>query len=172
MVERTQVPSRQYRDEFKVEAVRLAESIGENQAANWLEISDSSMWNWLRLSRAGELNAMHRGNGQVKPGPVDLEAKNERLCRELANAKLDVEILKKRRRSSQWNRGEVRLGRVLPRTVSSGASVPLDWRITHRLLPMARQAAQQSYHCQCGFGRQCGEPSRAKRPDVWPVANC
>ena len=47
------------------------------------------------MSRAGELKATHRGNGQVKPGPVDLEAENERLRRELANAKLNVEILKK-----------------------------------------------------------------------------
>jgi len=45
MVKRTQAPSRQYTDEFKVEAVRLAESIGGNQAAKRLGIPDSSMWN-------------------------------------------------------------------------------------------------------------------------------
>jgi transposase len=53
------------------------------------------MWNWLRLSRAGKLKVKHGGNGQVMPGPVDLEAKNERLHRELANAQLDLEIVKK-----------------------------------------------------------------------------
>jgi transposase len=55
---RKQVPNRQYTDEFKVEAVRLAESIGSNQAAKRLGIPDSSMWNWVRLSRVGKLKAM------------------------------------------------------------------------------------------------------------------
>jgi transposase len=66
MVKRKQFPSRQYTDEFKVEAVRLAESIGGNQAAKRLGIPDSSMWNWLRLSRAGKLKAMRGTSGQVK----------------------------------------------------------------------------------------------------------
>nr|ART37213.1 D363 [uncultured bacterium] len=39
------VPNRQYMDEFKREAVRLAESIGGNQAAKRLGIPDSSLWN-------------------------------------------------------------------------------------------------------------------------------
>ena len=95
MGKRKQVPSRQYTDEFKVEAVRLAESIGGNQAAKRLGIPDSSMWNWLRLSRAGKLKAMQNVGGQVKPGANDLEAENERLRRELANAKMDLEIVKK-----------------------------------------------------------------------------
>jgi len=51
------VPKRQYTDEFKLEAVRLAESIGGNQAAKRLGIPDSSMWNWMRLSRKGKLKA-------------------------------------------------------------------------------------------------------------------
>ena len=36
MSKKQQVPNRQYVDEFKVEAVRLAESIGANQAAKRL----------------------------------------------------------------------------------------------------------------------------------------
>jgi transposase len=38
--------NRQYTDEFKVEAVRLGESIGGNQAAKRLGIPESSIWNW------------------------------------------------------------------------------------------------------------------------------
>jgi len=95
MVKRKQVPSRQYTDEFKVEAVRLAESVGGNQAAKRLGIPDSSMWNWLRLSRAGKLKAMRGTSSQIKPGVGDLEAENERLRRELANTKMDLEIVKK-----------------------------------------------------------------------------
>lgn len=54
MGKKTVVPSRQYTTEFKVEAVRLAESVGGNAAAKRLSIPDSSIWNWIRLSRAGE----------------------------------------------------------------------------------------------------------------------
>ena len=68
MGKKRQVPNREYTDEFKVEAVRLAESIGGNQAAKRLGIPDSSMWNWLRLNRAGKLKAMQGTSGLVKPG--------------------------------------------------------------------------------------------------------
>jgi transposase len=95
MDKRKRVPSRQYTDEFKFEAVRLGESIGGNQAAKRLGIPDSSMWNWLRLSRAGKLKAMRGTGAQVKPGVRELEAENQRLRRELANTKLDLDIVKK-----------------------------------------------------------------------------
>lgn len=48
------VPNRRYTLEYKIEAVRLAESIGGSEAAKRLEIPDSSLWNWIRLSRAGK----------------------------------------------------------------------------------------------------------------------
>lgn len=85
-------PNRQYTDEFKVQAVRLAESIGGNPAAKRLGIPESSLGNWIRLSRAGKLKA---DNGPVKRSASELEAENARLRRELANAKLDLEIVKK-----------------------------------------------------------------------------
>jgi transposase len=56
------VPNRQYTDEFKLEAVRLGESIGGNQAAKRLDIPESSLWNWIKLSRAGKLKA---GDGKA-----------------------------------------------------------------------------------------------------------
>ena len=55
MGKKEEVPNRQYTLEFKLEAVRLAQSIGGNQAAKRLGIPDSSLWNWLRLSRLGKL---------------------------------------------------------------------------------------------------------------------
>ena len=51
------IANRQYTDEFKAEAVRLGESIGGNQAAKRLGIPESSLWNWIKLSRAGKLKA-------------------------------------------------------------------------------------------------------------------
>ena len=89
------VPNRQYTDEFKVEAVRLGESIGGNQAAKRLGIPESSVWNWIKLSRAGKLKAGHGSEASVKRSVSEVEAENARLRRELANAKLDLEIVKK-----------------------------------------------------------------------------
>lgn len=110
MGRRASVPNRQYTDEFKIEAVRLAESAGGNQTAKRLGIPDSSLWNWIRLSRAGKLSAGGASAVAVKRPQSELEAENARLRRELANAKLDLEIVKKKqRRISRGNRGEVRL---------------------------------------------------------------
>jgi len=95
MGKRASVPNRQYTDEFKLEAVRLAESIGGNQAAKRLGIPDSSLWNWIRLNRAGQLAAGEPGAAPVKRSASELEAENARLRRELANTKLDLEIVKK-----------------------------------------------------------------------------
>jgi transposase len=89
------VPNRQYPDEFKQEAVKLAESIGGNAAAVRLGIPQSTVTNWVRRSRAGTL-----GNGAAEVPPAkrpvtELEAENSRLRRELASAKLDLDVLKK-----------------------------------------------------------------------------
>lgn len=89
------VPNRQYTNEFKVEALRLAESIAGNQAAKRSGIPDSSLWNWVRLGRAGKLKAADGAAVSVKRSVVEVEAENPRLCRELASAKLDLEIVKK-----------------------------------------------------------------------------
>jgi len=50
MDKRSSVPNWQYTNEFKQEAVWLAESVGGSQAAQWLGHPDSSLWNWIRLS--------------------------------------------------------------------------------------------------------------------------
>jgi len=75
--------------------VQVAESIGGSQAAKRLEIPDSSIWNWIRLSRAGKLQAADRAGTPARRAPTELEAENARLRRELADMKLDVEVLKK-----------------------------------------------------------------------------
>ena len=89
------VGNRQYTDEFKVEAVRLGESMGGNQAAKRLGIPESSLWNWMRLSRAGKLKAAGAPAGSVKRSVSEVEAENARLRKELTSTKLDLEIVKK-----------------------------------------------------------------------------
>lgn len=93
MGKKESVPNRQYTGEFKAEAVRLAGSIGGNAAAKRLGIPQSTMTNWVRHSKAGTLN---ESEGAPTRRPVsELEAENARLRRELASAKLDLEIVKK-----------------------------------------------------------------------------
>ena len=79
------VANRQYTDEFKVEAVRLGEAIGGGQAAKRVGIPDSSLWNWVRLSRAGTLKAAGSAGVSVKRSAMEVHAENARLRRELAS---------------------------------------------------------------------------------------
>lgn len=92
------LPRRQYTEEFKAEAVRLAASVGGHEAARRLGLPVATLGNWTRRSRGASGGAAGTLVGAEAPArrPVgELEAENSRLRRELADAKLDVEILRK-----------------------------------------------------------------------------
>ncbi len=95
MGKKASVPNRHYTEEFKTEAVRLALSIGGNAAAKRLGIPQSTVTNWVRRHREGTSTAMGAEATAVKRPVSELEAENARLRRELASAKLDLEIVKK-----------------------------------------------------------------------------
>ena len=92
MGKKESVPNRRYTEEFKTEAVRLAQSTGGNAAAKRLGIPQSTITNWVRRSRDGESVGPAVA---VKRPVLELEAENARLRRELVSAKLDLEIVKK-----------------------------------------------------------------------------
>jgi len=95
MGKKESVSNRRYTEEFKIEAVRLALSTGGNAAAKRLGIPQSTMTNWVRQSRE-EARAPVAGAAVPVKRPVsEVEAENARLRRELASAKLDLEIVKK-----------------------------------------------------------------------------
>jgi len=48
------VPMRQYTDEFKIEAIRLAETVGQHEAARRLGVPVATLGNWSRRSRNAE----------------------------------------------------------------------------------------------------------------------
>lgn len=93
------VPKRQYTDEFKIEAVRLAESVGQHEAARRLGVPVATLGNWTRrnlLSNSAEKAGGHDVLAKRATRPIsELEAENSRLRKELASAKLDIEILSK-----------------------------------------------------------------------------
>lgn len=88
------VQHRRYTEEFKVEAVRLGESVGVSEAARRLSIPEGSLWNWLRQRRVGKLEPRSHP-APVKRTLAEVEAENARLRGELESARLDLEIVKK-----------------------------------------------------------------------------
>lgn len=71
----------------------LAGSIGGNAAAKRLGIPQSTITNWVRRGKEGTLVEVE--TTPAKRPVSELEAENARLRRELASAKLDLEIVKK-----------------------------------------------------------------------------
>ena len=78
------VPSRQYTDKFKAEAVRLAGSTGGKPAAECLGIPQSTMAHWVRRSKAGTLSLADAS--PVKRPLSELELENA-LMREVVEAR-------------------------------------------------------------------------------------
>ncbi len=87
------IPKGIYTPEFRAEAVKLMEveglSVGE--AAKRLSIPKSSLNNWARQSRTGKLAEI--GKGQ-RP-PTEMEVELARMRKELAEVKLERDLLKK-----------------------------------------------------------------------------
>src|SRR5689334_18674206 len=94
MGKRVLVQHRTYTEEFKVEAVRLSDSVGASEAARRLGVPEGSLWNWIRRSRSGKLE-LRSHPVPVKRTLAEVEAENARLRRELESARLDLEIVKK-----------------------------------------------------------------------------
>ncbi len=74
------VPKRQYTDEFKIEAIRLSDSVGGHEAARRLGIPSATLSNWSRKRRPAEVQGAPEGMGAVQPlrRPVtELEARSQ-----------------------------------------------------------------------------------------------
>lgn len=87
------IPKATYTREFREEAVKLAmtEGVGVSEAARRLSISLKTLANWVRAARAGKLGLV----GATQRPPTDQEAELTRLRRELAEVKMERDLLKK-----------------------------------------------------------------------------
>ena len=85
---------RKYTEEFKVEAIRLAESVGVAAAAKRLGVADGNLRNWINRGRAGKFESADFAK-PVKRSLAEMEAENRRLRGELESTRLDLEIVKK-----------------------------------------------------------------------------
>jgi len=87
------IPKGIYTPEFRVEAVKLVETTGLSvaKAAKQLSIPKSSLDNWVRAAKAGKLTEV--GKGQRLPSELELELARTR--KELAEVKMERDLLKK-----------------------------------------------------------------------------
>lgn len=92
------VPKRQYTEEFRVEAIRLAESVGQHEASRRLGVPVATVGNWVRQRQktggSSDTNLPVAGTAIRRP-VGEMEAEISRLRKELASARLDIEILRK-----------------------------------------------------------------------------
>lgn len=87
------IPKAIYTPEFRAEAVKLVEVEGltAGQAAKRLSVPKASLSNWVRASRVGKLAEV--GKGQRPPSELEVEL--ARVRKELAEVKMERDLLKK-----------------------------------------------------------------------------
>ncbi|GAB4270771.1 MAG: transposase [Candidatus Rifleibacteriota bacterium] len=87
------IPRRRYTKEFRSEAVQMVEKDGLSgyEVARRLSLPKSTIDNWVRAFRKGKLGEI----GQNIRPQTELEAENARLRRELAETRMERDILKK-----------------------------------------------------------------------------
>jgi len=100
----------------------------QEEAARHLGIPKGTLANWV---------AAARGRGQAKEPGTPSAAEVKRLRKERAEARLERDILKKRRRTSRKSRGEVRLRKALARRGSGHCAVPGPGDFSQRILCLA-----------------------------------
>jgi transposase len=85
------IPRQFYTQEFTEEAVSLVENGGPTvaEASRRLSVSQQTLRNWIKKSR---WDSEGPSRGRLV---TDIEAENSRLRKELAEARLEKEILKK-----------------------------------------------------------------------------
>ena len=90
---------RQYDDEYKVQAVKLADKIGQSKAAEELDIPKNTLYGWVRKARLGyidlgkgtqtpesamslveELNTLRKKNRDLEKANKRLQEENEILA--------------------------------------------------------------------------------------------
>ena len=88
-----QVPRQQYTKEFREQAVRLvlAQQVTIPEAARRLSLSGRTLERWVGRARQGQLTTL----GESRRPVTELEAELSRLKRDLAEARMECDILKK-----------------------------------------------------------------------------
>ncbi len=88
-----QVPRQQYTKEFRAQAVQLVleQKVTIPEAARRLSMAGKPLKNWVGRARRGQLATLGKSRRPV----TELEAERSRLKRDLAEARMERDILKK-----------------------------------------------------------------------------
>jgi len=87
------IPQGRYSKEFREESVKLVidQDLGIPEVSRRLEVPKSTVSNWVKASKAGKLGNI----GKNRPELSDTELELARLKWELAQVKMERDILKK-----------------------------------------------------------------------------
>ncbi len=87
------LPRQPYTKEFREQAVRLvlAQQVTTPEAARRLSLSGRTLERWVGRARQGQLTTL----GESRRPVTELEAEVSRLTRDLAEARMERDILKK-----------------------------------------------------------------------------
>jgi transposase len=98
------IPKAVYTKEFREEAVKLAqtEGVGVSEAVRRLSIPMKSLANWVRAAKAGKLKTVGQGQKPL----TDLEMELNRVKRELAEVKMERDLLKNISRGAPLPEGQ------------------------------------------------------------------
>lgn len=93
------LPRQSFTHEFREQAVKLVleEKLSVPEAARRLNMSAKTLANWVYKARVGQLSDV----GESRKPVSDLEAENARLRRELAEARMERDLLKNRPRGAR-----------------------------------------------------------------------
>lgn len=109
-MEEKSVPKRRYTEEFKTEAARLAQTVGQHEAARRLGVPVATLGNWVRKHQKGQQGQQpspaQTGNAAALKRPVsELEAENS--ARNWLAPSWISKSSERQRHTSRRGRGEV-----------------------------------------------------------------
>jgi transposase-like protein len=150
------LPRAIYTKEFRDEAVKLvlSDGLSASEAARRLSISIKTLSNWLRAAHEGKLAEV----GQNQAHPADMEMELARAKRELAEVRMERDLLKSLRPTSQNSRSEVRQFRPDATCLAGASHVPAAGGVGGRLLCLAQPHTlyQNTAATQAASGMQIG----------------
>jgi transposase len=87
------IPNGRYTKEFREEAVKMATGGGLSvlEISRRLSLPKSTLEHWIRVSKVGDLGKIGRGQRPL----TDIEMELAKVKRELSQAKMERDILKK-----------------------------------------------------------------------------
>ncbi len=149
------LPRQKYTKELREQAVRLVleQELTTPEAARRLAMSDKTLANWVFWARHGQLAEVSETRRPV----TELEAEVSRLKRELAEARMERDILKKPPRTLRRRSCPVRIDDDAASSVSARHPVSSPERIPKRVPRLAHPPPLDAHPGERAAGG--GDPS-------------